>query len=74
MPTKRDKCRMNKLENELKYAVQNVNWTILEMKGFISDPILALTAGAAIGYRLALDHIQQELDKPISKKKQVKKK
>ena len=46
------------LEKELRKAVKEHKFSFLEITGFKTDPNLALLAGAAIGYQLAITWVQ----------------
>jgi hypothetical protein len=49
------------LKKEICDNILKANFNIFEMQGFKQNPALALQAGAAIGYRLALEHFSEYL-------------
>ena len=49
---------MNKRFDE---AIKNAEFKVLEIAGFAKQPILALKAGMAIGYKMACDDIEIKL-------------
>jgi len=53
------------LENKLNAAITDTKFNFLEIKGFQEKPRLALLAGAAIGYRVALNDLGQDFTKII---------
>jgi hypothetical protein len=46
---------MSRLDKCFDEEIENQAFTIFEMRGFIAQPKLALKAGMAIGYKMALD-------------------
>lgn len=46
---------MNELAKRFDREVENRAFTLFEIKGFMVDPKLALKAGMAIGYKMALE-------------------
>lgn len=53
---------MNKLEERFNAAIKDAGFNVFEISGFKSKPHLALKAGMAIGYRIALDDIASKQD------------
>jgi len=47
------------LENRFGQAIDDAKFTLAEVQGFMVKPRLALVAGVAIGYRLALDEMSK---------------
>lgn len=54
---------MTVLEDKFNKAIDDRKFSILEITGFAKEPRLALIAGAAIGYQLALDFCKEQFDK-----------
>jgi len=50
---------MSELEDKFDKAIDEAHFNFLEITGFQKIPMLAVKAGIAIGYRLALDDIQK---------------
>lgn len=48
----------NKLEEKFDEAIENAKFNLFEMVGFTKEPALALKAGIAIGYGMAIDDIK----------------
>jgi len=48
---------MNKLEERFDSEIEKRTFTVFEMKGFMVSPKLAIKAGMAIGYKMAIDDI-----------------
>jgi len=53
---------MKNIEERLQDAIKERKFNFLEMTGFKAKPELALIAGAAIGYQMALDHVNELMD------------
>ena len=56
------KDRLTELKELFKEAANAESFTQLEMAGFMANPILAVTAGVAIGYKLGLCEMNKMLD------------
>ncbi len=52
----------NQLEEEFKEKIKEKNFSVLEIAGFSEKPELALMAGMAMGYILALDKRLKEIE------------
>lgn len=48
---------VNELSARLEKAIEDKRFNMFELKGFMDKPKLALMAGAAIGYSMALNDI-----------------
>ena len=48
---------MSELEKRFESAIEQARFNVLEMKGFQSQPKLAIMAGMAIGYKMALNDL-----------------
>ena len=48
---------MSELEKRFENAIEQASFNVLEMKGFQSQPKLAIMAGMAIGYKMALNDL-----------------
>ena len=53
------------LENKLNAAITDTKFNFIEIRGFQEKPRLALLAGAAIGYRVALNDLGQDFIKIV---------
>jgi len=61
-----NKCvRRNKMKDQLEQkfeqAIEDAKFSFFEWQGFISKPKLALIAGMAIGYKIAIEQIEGKL-------------
>jgi len=50
---------MNDLEKRFEEEIDRVKFDIFEIKGFQAQPKLALIAGMAIGYRIAINDLKE---------------
>lgn len=48
---------MDKLEDRFDKEIEASNFNLLEISGFMKQPKLAIKAGMAIGYKMAIDDI-----------------
>ena len=53
---------MKNLEEELTIAIKNKKFSFFEMTGFRTKPDLALLAGTTIGYKVALDWVNNLME------------
>jgi hypothetical protein len=52
---------MSDLDKKFDEEIENQSFTIFEMTGFMENPKLALKAGVAIGYAMAIKDITMKL-------------
>jgi hypothetical protein len=50
------------LEARFDKAIQDANFNVFEIQGFMGNPSLAVKAGIAIGYRMGMDDTMKEFD------------
>lgn len=67
------KMNLNDLENKLKKSIEEEKFTPAEIMGFITEPNLALLAGACIGYKLAMADFKNKLEEINAKVTQLPK-
>lgn len=58
---------MNKLEERFREELNKANFSFFESMGFQKNPELALLAGMAIGYKLALSDHQKNIDDALKR-------
>lgn len=52
---------MNELDQRFDEAIKELQFDVIEMKGLSARPLLALKAGMALGYKMALDDYSRKL-------------
>ena len=53
---------MNELEKKFHEAIKKAKFNFFEVRGFQAQPNLALLAGMAIGYKMAIDEFCKKED------------